>query len=719
VRDVPAPPCPRGGVLVRNLFSVISSGTERATVELTQKSLLAKARARPDLVRQVIDTARREGIVQTRETVQRKLREEAPIGYSSAGVVIEVGAGVAGIVPGDVVACAGGEHANHAEVVAIPANLCAVVPAGVEPRHAAFATIAAIAMHGVRLGGVQLGDRVAVVGCGLVGLLTCRLLRAAGAEVYAMDIDPVRLEQARASGATYAYKRGSQTAKNVVTDAAGVGVDAVLVTAAASTNDPLLLAAEIARDRGTVVLVGAVPIEFPRDPLYHKELTFRVSRSYGPGRYDPEYEERGLDYPIGFVRWTEKRNVECFLGLLRDGAVTIDDLVDEVVPVAEAARAYARLTGEPEDRPRRALVLAYPDTTAAEAEATVAAHPVSTSSRGEAGTTPRIGLVGPGNFALKMIVPAFAAAGAKLEAVGGGSGPSAAAAARDHGFSRVAGSADALIADGAVDVVAICTRHADHAELSARALRLGKHVFCEKPLALTKQELDDVMRVARSVDALLMVGFNRRFSPFLAEARAFLAEAGSPVTATYRVSAGRLEREHWTHDLTQGGGRILGEVCHFVDALAFLAGAPVASVHAAAQVDGDVPIQAADNVVVTLTFRNASVGTIVYSAHGAAKVGKERVEAFAGARTIILDDYLDLSLHASGVRPVARKARTQDKGHREEVKRFVDAVSGGGPSPISLDELESSSAATMAIVESLRTGAPIIVGSSGGALFSG
>ena len=713
VRDVPAPPCPFGGVLVRNLYSVISSGTERSTVELTKKSLLAKARARPDLVRQVIDTARREGIAQTRETVQRKLGEEAPIGYSSAGVVIEVGAGVAGIEPGDLVACAGGGHANHAAIVAVPANLCAMIPEGVDPRDAAFGTIAAIGMHGIRLAGVELGDRVAVIGCGLVGLLTCRLLQAAGAEVFAADIDEERVAQARASGAAFAYVSGSDTAKHVVADAGGMGVDKVIVAAAAPTNDPLLLAADIARDRGTIVLVGAVPIELPRGPLYHKELSFRVSRSYGPGRYDAEYEERGLDYPIGFVRWTEKRNIECFLGLLRTGAVAIDDLVDEVVPVDEAPRAYGRLTGPPQERPKGALVLAYPEIAAVardvaerKAGTTVPANP----SRGDASGVVRVGLVGPGNFALKVIVPAFTAAGARLEAVGGGSGPSASAAGRNHGFARVVDSIGSLLADEAVDAVAICTRHADHAKLSARALELGKHVFCEKPLALSMEELDEVMRTARSGEALLMVGFNRRFSPFLVEVRSFLAETGSPIIATYRVSAGCLDRNHWTHDLTQGGGRILGEVCHFVDSLAFLAGGPVVSVHAAGCIDAGVPIQAADNVVATLTFENGSVGTIVYSAQGAPKVRKERVEAFAGARTIVLDDYLGLSLHASGERAVERKARTQDKGHREEVRRFVDAIAAGGPSPIPLGELENVSAATLAIVESLRTRTVVFVG---------
>jgi predicted dehydrogenase len=693
---------------VRNLYSVISSGTERSTVELTQKSLVGKARARPDLVRQVVDTARREGISQTLGTVQRKLAEEAPIGYSSAGRVIEVGPRVAGLDVGDLVACAGGGHANHAEIVAIPRNLCARIPDGVSPTEAALSTIAAIALHGIRLAGVELGDRVAVIGCGLVGVLAARLLSAAGASVHAVDIDPDRLAQAARGRGSKGYVVGPETAAQIVADTSATGVDKVIVTAAASSNEPLLLAAEVARDRGAIVLVGAVPIDFPRAPLYGKELSFRVSRSYGPGRYDTEYEERGLDYPIGYVRWTEQRNMVCFLELLASGAVLVDDLIDAVVPVADAARAYARLTGPADGRPKGALVLEYGEP-ATDAVAPVTPTVASRATASSNGGAPRLGLIGPGNFASKMIVPAFTQAGARLEVVGGGSGPSAEAATRERGFARMASSAGDVITDEAVDVVAICTRHASHAELARQALEAGKHVFCEKPLALTVDELSEVMSAARDSPGLLLVGFNRRFSPFLREARSHLSAAHAPVTVQYRVSAGRLSPDHWTHDLSQGGGRILGEVCHFVDCLTFLAGSPIASVHAAAHRAPDVPVQGADNVVVTLVFESGSVGTITYSADGAPKVGKERLEAFAGDRTVLLDDYMRLELHAGGRATEQRKTKTQDKGHRAEARSLLDAIRHGGTSPIPLDELENVSAATLAVIESVRTGATISV----------
>jgi predicted dehydrogenase len=691
---------------VRNLYSVISSGTERSTVELTQMSVVGKARARPDLVRQVVDTARREGISQTLRTVQRKLGEEAPIGYSSAGRVIEVGPQVAGLDVGDLVACAGGGHANHAEIVAIPRNLCARIPDGVSLKHAAFSTIASISLHAIRLAGAELGDRVAVIGCGLVGVLTARLLAAAGATVHAVDIDPDRVARATLARGSKGYVVGPDTAERIVADAAATGVDKALVTAAAGSNEPLLLAAEITRDRGAIVLVGAVPIDFPRAPLYGKELSFRVSRSYGPGRYDAEYEERGLDYPIGYVRWTEQRNMSCFLELLATGAVLVDDLIDEVVLVADAPLAYARLTGPANERPKGALVIEYsePETHTVDGTLGASDHRKKTSPNGSFNRSAvRVGLIGPGNFASKVIVPAFAEAGARLEVVGGGSGPSAEAASRERGFTRVASSAAAVIADEAVDVVVICTRHASHAELTRQALEAGKHVFCEKPLALTLDELYEVMAAARKGLGLLMVGFNRRFSDFLREARAHLSAADTPVTVQYRVSAGRLSADHWTHDLSQGGGRILGELCHFVDCLTFLTGSPVSLVHAAAHRAPNVPLQGADNVVVTLVFENRSVGAITYSAAGAPKVGKERLEAFAGDRTVLLDDYRRLELHAGGQVTEQHKARTQDKGHRAEAHRLLDAIRRGGPSPIPVDELENVSAATLAVVESLRT----------------
>jgi predicted dehydrogenase len=708
VREVPAPAVGDVDVLVRTLYSVISSGTERSRVSLSQKSLLAKARERPDLVREVVDRARREGVRATRDTVRRKLSEETAVGYSSAGVVLEVGRAVAGLEPGDLVACGGAGRANHAELVSVPRTLCVRVPAGVSPLAASFATIAAIALHGIRLAGVAVGERVGVVGCGLVGQIACRLLRAAGAETVALDVDPARLEQALQGGADHAFLADGASIREISGLTAAVGLDAALVTAAAPTSEPLRLAAEILRDRGELVLVGDVPVELPRGLLYEKELRLRVSRSYGPGRYDADYEERGHDYPMGYVRWTEQRNMEAVLGLLARGRLELADLA-EVVHVEQAAEAYERLVGPPEQRPSGALVLAYsqsadstPTPTSRNEARESSWLELRASDRADA---TRLGLIGPGSFAAKTIVPAFVASGAALELVGGGSGPSAEAATRALGFARTAASGDAVLADPGVDAVAICTRHGLHAGLAAAALAAGKHVFCEKPLALDRGGLESVLDAAAVAPGILAVGFNRRFSPLLSEAREFLAADTGSLVATYRVSAGRLPAEHWVHDLEQGGGRAIGEACHFVDALAFLAGAPVVEVFAAGHGADGAPLAARDNLAVTLRFAAGGVATILYSAEGAPRVAKERLEAFRGTRTAVLDDYRSLEL-VDGRRRSRRRSRRQDKGHTAEITAFVEGTRSGIP-PVPLAEVANVSLAAIAIVESLQRGAPV------------
>jgi predicted dehydrogenase len=701
VRDVPEPHGPRGSVVVRNAFSAISSGTERARFTESQKSLVARAKERPDLVRSVVQRARTEGIRKTRSAVQKKLGEETAVGYSSAGHVVRVGSAVRGLSPGDRVACAGARFANHAELVCVPANLCARVPPAVALREASLTTIAAIALHGIRLVGVDLGARVAVVGCGLVGQIACRLLRSAGAEVFAIDVDPEPVEEAFAAGADHGFTTGDQAAERVL-EASLIGVDAVLVTAAAGSNDPLLLAAQIARDRGAVVLVGVVPIELPREPFYHKELSFRVSRSYGPGRYDVEYEERGLDYPIGFVRWTQQRNMECVLDLQARGLLDLASLIDDVMPVDEAAVAYERLSADA--RSRGAILLSYPE---AEDDAPLetAAIPSAASQAEPSDQAPRIGLIGPGRFATSVLVPALAEAGAHLELVGGGSGPSAESAVRNHEFERFAPAELDVLTDSLVDTVVIATRHGSHADLATQALAAGKHVFCEKPLALNEEELRRVFQAATESRRVLFVGFNRRFSPFLRRLKSFLGE--SPLVANYRVSPRYIPPSEWWHDLDEGGGRIVGELCHFVDSLVFLTGAGVRTVAAAATDDPSLPMQARDNVVVNLTFENGSVGTITYAAGGAESVPKERLEAFAGGRTGILDDYTSLELHGDGD-PRKETSRAQDKGHSEEVRAFLEGVRSGVP-PLPLDEIGNVSLAALAVVESLRSGSTVAV----------
>jgi predicted dehydrogenase/threonine dehydrogenase-like Zn-dependent dehydrogenase len=714
VRDVPPPPCLPGSVLVRNAYSVISSGTERSRVELAQKSLFGKARERPDLVREVIARARREGIRTTHDAIRRRLADETPVGYSSAGVVLEVGEAVSGFTPGERVACAGGGHANHAEIVSVPANLCAKVPDGVRLEIAALTTIGSIALHAVRLAEIQVADRVAVIGCGLVGQITCRLLQAAGAEIFALDVDSTRVEIAVRGGAHHGFVVTEDVARRVVAAASGIGVDEALVTAASRTNDPLLLASSIVRDRSTIVLVGDVPIEFPRAPLYDKEISFRVSRSYGPGRHDAAYEERGLDYPIGFVRWTEKRNMEAVLDLVARGGLQLDELVEAVVPVEDAVEAYRRLTGPPAERPSGAIVLEYADAAPADDSwkplGVEVRSPAAQSATQAAKSPLRIALVGPGRFATRILAPALERAGAQLELVCGGSGPSAEAAMRTLGFARIADSEDAAISDQAIDAVVIATRHASHAALTARALGAGKHVFCEKPLALTLEELEGVLTAAAGAPGILAVGFNRRYSPTLRELRGFVNANGNRLVANYRVSAGPIPPEHWIHDLSQGGGRALGEVCHFIDSIAFVAGSAIESVYAVGYGLADAPLQAQDNLVLTLSFANGSVGGITYVADGSLRLPKERLEVFSQSRTAVLDDYRSLELLGDGRRQ-KRREKIQDKGYSREIEAFIEGALRG-EHPVPLPVIENVSLTTLAIVESLRTGRPVRVAQS-------
>jgi predicted dehydrogenase/threonine dehydrogenase-like Zn-dependent dehydrogenase len=697
VRDVPNPPCPPPNVLVRNEFSVISSGTERSRVEAGQKSLVGRVRERPELALKAVERIRKDGLRETRDLIRRTLEEEGASGYSTSGIVVEVGSAVRGLSVGDRVACAGAGHANHAEVVSVPRNLCALVPDGVPMESAALTTIASIALHGIRLADVRLGESVAVVGCGLVGQIACRLLRASGATVIALDIDPVRIETALASGADHSVLVAADAADKVRSFTGG-GTDHAIVTAGSSSSEPLVLAGEVARDRGTVVLVGAVPIDVPRALLYDKELAFRVSRSYGPGRYDADYEERGIDYPIAYVRWTEQRNMQAILELQAAGKLSLRDLIEDVIPIDDAEAAYARLGGNGGPAPRGALAFSYPVTDVQAAPAEPQRPPAPT----EGGV--RIGLLGPGGFASGVLVPAFAATGATLAVVGGGSGPSAEAMTRKGSFARAAASEAELIADPGVNAVVIATRHGSHASLSRAALDAGKHVFCEKPLALDAAELDDVLSAASTAERVLTVGFNRRFAPHIRALREFIAPVDGPLSLVYRVSAGHVPPASWLHDLESGGGRIIGECCHFLDVAAYLTASSIAEVHARGFGSPELPLQAHDNVMISATLADGSVATIAYLASGSPGVPKERLEVFGGTRTAVLDDFTSLDLF-DGDKHTKDRLRAQDKGHTAEVREFVTGVREGRM-PIPLDTIANVHRACFAVIESLRTGVP-------------
>lgn len=717
VAEVPAPVVRPGGVLVRTSHSVISIGTERTQIEFGRKSLLGKAKSRPDQVRQVLDAVKREGVASAYQKVRSRLKSLSSLGYSAAGVVEAVGAGVEDLKVGDRVACAGARYANHAERIWVPSNLVVRVPDEVALESAAFTTLGAIALQGVRQADVRLGERVVVIGLGLLGQLTIQLLRASGVEPIGVDVDPARVALAERAGALGVLRK-DDVAGLVQVATGGVGADAVIITAATSSEDPIRLAGELARDRGRVVVVGAVPINVPRSPYYEKELEVRLSRSYGPGRYDPEYEEKGHDYPIGYVRWTERRNMGEFLRLLGTGGVDLAPLITHRFEFAEVVEAYGTLRGGggagalgvvlryPEEavaEPRRIEVAAGGSATGGSASggpATGGARPAARSGR------VGVGLIGAGNFASGVLVPALKKLDVELAGVVTASGLSARNVAEKFGFRYLAASADEVLADPEVEAVVIATRHDEHARLAAEALRAGKAVFVEKPLALDEGSLDEVLRVA-ATGAPLLVGFNRRFAPATEFVRARLAGVAGARVVQVRANAGFIPADSWVHDPAVGGGRLVGEGCHFIDLALYLAGSPAVEVMATGLGGADPAAALVDNVQVTLRCADGSLATVLYTAKGDMRSGKERVEVFAGGKTALIDDFRTAEFWSAGRRE--RWKGTQDKGHAAELKAFIAGVRSGA-SPISLAELENSSRATLRAAASLVSGVPESLG---------
>jgi predicted dehydrogenase len=672
--DVPAPVAAPGCLLVSNAFSLVSAGTERATVSLAQQSLVGKARSRPDLVKQVLDTVKREGVAATIRKVQSRLDQWKMLGYSTAGTVLEVGEGVTGFSVGDPVACAGQDYASHAEVVCVPQNLCARIHDSVEFNEAAFTTLGAIAMQGVRQSEARLGEVVAVIGLGLVGQLTMQIAKAAGCRVLGIDVSEAACELAKRCGCDeVAVVPRDEVERIAAALTNGFGVDAVIITASTETNEPIALAAKISRDRGRVVMVGVTGMEVPRDLFYHKELDFRFSRSCGPGRYDPLYEEKGLDYPIGYVRWTEQRNMEGFLQLLASKRIAVEPLITHTFSIDDAPKAYELITGKTGER-FVGVLLQYP--------VTRASRPYSVPTTERAGRPPYssvvLGVIGAGNYAQGVLLPQFKAnSDVALRVVCTATGAKAQKAAEKFRFEACTADWREVIADKSVNAVLIATRHDLHAPIVCEALKAGKTVFCEKPLCLREEQLAEIIRIIdETKNARLMVGFNRRFASFAPRTR----ELPTPLVMRYRVSVAPLPRGHWVNDPEVGGGRILGEVCHFVDFLQFAARAKPVRVFA--QGFGG------DNVQVSLRFADGSVGAVDYFDVADPSLGKEYFEAFGGGKNLVVEDF-------------------RDKGQAEEVRRFVEAAKSGGPMPIPLEEIIASTRATFGVLQSIRTGAAI------------
>ena len=705
--DVPVPACKPGGVLVRTAFSLISTGTEMMKVSEASMSMLGKARSRPDQVAKVVQSVAANGLAATYRKVINRLDSYTPLGYSLCGVVHEVGAGIDDVAVGDLVACAGNEHALHSELNWVPKNLYCRVPAGVDPRHAAFGTVGSIAMQGVRRGEPQLGDVALVIGLGLIGQLVVQLLVASGVRVVGVDPDAGRCKLAERLGALVCGDPASGVVDTAVGElTGGHGVDQVYLAAGGSTNEPVELAARLSRDRGRVVDIGKCGLDLPWNAYYEKELEVRFSRSYGPGRYDPEYELEGRDYPIGYVRWTERRNLECFVDLLARRRVDVEPLISHVAEFDTAVETYRRLKDG--ELKAVAVLFRYPPDTAISPRMAVLAAPEG-AIRGliaVQGPPPkdsvRVAFVGAGNYASSMLLPHLVARDdVELSQVVTTSALSAANAKRKFGFADASTDVDAMLADPSVDAVFVVTRHSSHAELTRRALLAGKAVFVEKPLALTEAELATVLSaVQESGNDRLQVGFNRRFAPLLRQAVQRFGQRVAPASVRYLVNAGRLDHGSWYGQQDTEGSRFAGEGGHFIDTVSWLLGCDPVSVYACATT-GHADLQ------VVLRYPDGSTATVSYATSGAAGFPKETIDVLAGGKVLRFDDFQRAAVYASTKWSGPRIPRGRDKGQRAELGAFVDAVRTGGPMPTPIGSLVATTLATIAVHTSLATGAPV------------
>jgi predicted dehydrogenase/threonine dehydrogenase-like Zn-dependent dehydrogenase len=700
IDELPAPKLRPGSVLVRNIFSLISAGTERTSVETAQASMIQKARLRPDLVRQVLDNVHREGLLATYKKVQDRLDNFKELGYSSAGIVIE--SAVEDIRVGDRVSCGGVGYASHAEIISVPRNLVVKMPDEVGFDEAAFTTVAAIAMQGVRQADVRVGEQVAVIGLGLIGLITVQLLKASGCRVIGVDVASKNFDLALSLGCDRCIVGNDEAFLEVQNFTRGYGADAVIIAAATTSSQPVELAIQCARKRGTVVALGAVGMNIPRSPFYEKEVNFLTSCSYGPGRYDPDYEEHGHDYPIGFVRWTENRNMEAVLDLMVQRKLTLEPLITHRIPVDQSLRAYDIITGKIEES-YLGVLIQYPDPST----------PISVNRRIElrsaapAGTErkPVLGFIGAGNFTQSMLLPPVMRLAPRMRGLATGKPVNAKNIAKKYQFEFCATEATEVIGDKQVNLVFITSRHDSHARYVTEALRAGKSVFVEKPLALNNEELDSVLAAYSEAEPagtppLLMVGYNRRFSEPLRATQKLFSERTEPLSMHYRVNAGFMPSTHWMQHPEQGG-RFIGEAGHFIDVMQFLCGALPVSVYAVAPTDGARRYNH-DNVLVSITFGDGSVGTLHYLANGANAVEKEYLEVFGDSKTARMWNFKKLECAVGQKRSTT--SFSGDKGHAAEMKALLDSFESGTGSPIRIESLAATSRVTFGVMESVRTG---------------
>jgi len=704
LQEVPAPILKPGGVIVRSHYSLVSAGTERSTIEIAKKSILGKARERPDLVKQVIAKAKTIGIKDTIDLVFSRLNTPKPLGYSLSGVVEAISDDVPGVAVGDLVACAGAGYANHAEKVFVPKNLTAKVPANVSAKEAAFTTVGSIAMHGIRQADVGLGDRVGVIGLGLVGQLTVGLLKALGCKVLGTDPKQYAVNLSKKMGVDLALSGADGGTVEMIRDFTGqIGLDAVIITAGTSSNEPFLLSSEMLRDKGTLVVVGGIRMEVVKSvssDFYRKEIDIKFSRSYGPGRYDADYEEKGMSYPVGYVRWTERRNMQCFLELLASKRLGLAPLITDVFPFEDAVEAYKMIV-EKSSRPYLGVLFEYPVGSQA------APHRITVGSKAEpvAGKI-GVGFIGAGKFAQSNILPYLKNnPNVDLRGICTSQGLTARNVAERFGFSYCVQGANEIIEDSDTKAVFIATRHDSHAQYVIEALENRRHVYVEKPLCIDKEQLTAICEAYESASkdsvAHLMVGYNRRFSPLSVKLKDFIGGTNAPITVIYRVNAGRIPNDNWYQDPSQGG-RLISEGCHFVDYGAFLTGSVPVKVSAFGIPCEEKLPHLNDNLVVTVQMENGSVVTVIYNSSGATSMPKERVEVFARNSCAVLDDFKSLQLFV-GNKKKSVKCSKQDKGHKDEINSYISSLRRGSEPLISFEELRTVSLATFAAIESLRS----------------
>ncbi len=690
--EIPPPSCPEGHILIKNAYSLISPGTERMSFDNSSGGLISKVLKQPGLIKKVISKAVSEGVAQTADKVREKMTDMAPLGYSSAGTVIEVGKGVSGFSVGDKVACAGAGYACHAEVVTVPKNLVSKIPSGVDLREATFVTLGAIAMQGVRRAQVQVGDRVAVIGLGLIGQLTVQILQAAGCHVIGIDIDKKRTELARGLGlknVLLADSEGEYVAK-VLGQTQNVGADVVLIAAATGSSEPVNNAFRIARRKGRVVVIGAVGMDLKREDFYRKELDFLISTSYGPGRYDEEYEEKGIDYPIGYVRWTENRNMEEFLQMLAEQKLNLEPLIDYEFSIEEADKAYNTLL----EKSTLGILFRYPEEVRAERKLVVDARPITKDVL-------NVAVIGAGAFAKTTHLPNLKRIkGYDIRAIVTGKGMNAKHLAEQYHAAYASSDYREIMADDEIDLVLIATRHNLHAKIAIEAAKAGKNIFLEKPMALDQTELDLLVEAITQNKINFMLGFNRRFSPLSTKACELLQSRRYPIAMVYRVNAGSVSPDHWVNDPEAGGGRIIGECCHFLDLMSWFARSPIKS-FGVKGLSGEHPeMESENNISVSLEFENGSIGTLLYTTLGASSFPKERLEIYSDGSVLVIEDFKQLEIYGQEVQTI--KLKRQDKGHYQELVEFLKVIKGESSKGVTLDEAIAITKWTLRIKEALR-----------------